>query len=244
MASRVMHLAIAEEIMKQVSINDVNRFRLGIILPDAYNRNIQTANNSHLKYTTANGTKKTYKLDWFRKTYAQQLKTDDLYLGYYLHLIQDTIFRYFVYSLHNWNPYPKGNTERLHNDYKLLNNYVIDRYKLPDNLIIPDRIKEEPIFDIYPFDTEQLSIDFKSDFISYNNGYAFFFTEEMTDEFIKMASEKCIEEIMALNNGKSVIDESEWAWDTPQRSKSITEARNWWRPRITIEKLLFNNITL
>ena len=58
MASRVMHLAIAAEIAKQIHIKDINRFRLGVILPDAYNRDVQTANNSHLKYTTADGTKK------------------------------------------------------------------------------------------------------------------------------------------------------------------------------------------
>ena len=34
MASRVMHLAIAKEIMKQVQINDIDRFRLGVVLPD------------------------------------------------------------------------------------------------------------------------------------------------------------------------------------------------------------------
>lgn len=220
MASRVMHHAIAAEIIKQIPIKDVNRFRLGIILPDAYNRNVQTSNNSHLKYTTTDGTKKTYKLDWFRKTYAKQLKNDDLYLGYYLHLIQDTIFRYFVYSLYNWDPYPKGNTERLHNDYKLLNNYVIDRYKLPNNLMISDNIKDESIFEFYPFDLEQLSVDLKADFEPYNSGDAFFFTQKMTDRFIKMATEKCIEEINALNNGKSTFDELEWAWDNnPPKQK-------------------------
>lgn len=213
MASRVMHLAIANEIMKQVHIKDFERFRLGIVLPDAYNNNIQSTTNSHLKYTTVDNTKKTYKLAWFRKTYAKQLKNDDLYLGYYLHLIQDTIFRYFVYSLHNWDPYPKGNTERLHNDYRLLNNYVIDRYNLPKCLNIPDNIKEEPIFNIYPFDIEQLLTDFKTDFDQYNNGDAFFFTQKMTDEFIKIATEKCIQEINSLNSGKTTIDELEWAWD-------------------------------
>lgn len=216
-----MHLAIAAEIAKQIPIKDINRFRLGVILPDAYNRNIKTANNSHLKYTTADGTKKTYKLDWFRKTYKEQLTTDDLYLGYYLHLIQDTIFRYFVYSLHYWDPYPKGSIERLHTDYRLLNNYIIDSYKLPDSLIIPDRIKDEPIFDIYPFGLEQLSVDFKIDFEPYSNGTAFFFTKEMTDEFIKMATEKCVKEIIALQNGEALIDELEWAWDNNPPKKQV-----------------------
>ena len=221
MASRVMHLAIANEIMKQVQINDIDRFRLGIILPDAYKHNIQSATDSHLKYTTENGTKKTYKLAWFRKTYDERMKTDELYLGYYLHLIQDTIFRYFVYSLHNWDPYPKGNIERLHNDYKLLNNYVVSEYNISNSLVIPQDINEEPIFEIYPFDTKQLSADFKTDFEPYSDGEAFFFTQKMADEYIKMATEKCLEEIKALENGTLTMNELEWAWDKNPPKQSV-----------------------
>lgn len=221
MASRVMHLAIANEIMKQADIKDIERFRLGVIMPDAYKHNIQSATDSHLKYTTEDGTKKTYKLAWFRETYKEQLKNDELYLGYYLHLIQDIIFRYFVYSLHNWDPYPKGNIERLHNDYKLLNNYVVEKYYIADCLIIPDDINQEPIFDIYPFDLQQLSNDFKSDFEKYDNGKAFFFTQQMADEYIKMATEKCTEEIKALENGTSKINELEWAWDKNPPKQSL-----------------------
>lgn len=221
MASRVMHLAIANEIMKQAQIEDVERFRLGIILPDAYKHNIQSATDSHLKYTTEDGTKKTYKLAWFRETYGERMKTDELYLGYYLHLIQDTIFRYFVYSLHNWDPYPKGSIEHLHNDYKLLNNYVVNEYNISNSLIIPQDINDEPIFEIYPFDIEQLSVDFKTDFEPYNNDHAFFFTRKMADEFIKMATEKCLEEIKALENDTSTINELEWAWDKNPPKQSV-----------------------
>lgn len=34
MASRVLHLAVLEELAKQTSIKDKNRFRLGCVLPD------------------------------------------------------------------------------------------------------------------------------------------------------------------------------------------------------------------
>ena len=227
MASRVMHLAIANEIMKHVQINDIDRFRLGVVLPDAYKHNIQSATDSHLKYTTEEGTKKTYKLAWFRETYRELMETDELYLGYYLHLIQDTIFRYFVYSLYNWDPYPKGNIERLHNDYKLLNNYVVGEYGISDSLVIPEDINEESIFDIYPFDTKQLSADFKTDFELYNDGEAFFFTQKMADEYIKMATEKCLEEIKALKNGSFTIDEMEWAWDkNPPKQNVFKRLKN------------------
>lgn len=39
MASRMLHLAVLEELMKKIpiKIKDKNRFRLGCVLPDAYN---------------------------------------------------------------------------------------------------------------------------------------------------------------------------------------------------------------
>ncbi len=217
-----MHLAIANEICKHVQINDIDRFMLGVIMPDAYNRNAANSSNSHLKYTTADGKKKTYKLSWFRKAYANQINTDGLYLGYYLHLIQDIVFRYFVYSLYNWNPHPDGNIERLHNDYMLLNEYIIGKYAIPDSLCVAKNINREPIFDIYPFDIKQLQEDLKEDFESCGNEEVFFFTQKMADEYIKLATEKCIEEIRALKSSTSVVDEIEWAWDnntTPHKRK-------------------------
>lgn len=224
MASRVIHMAIANEIMKQINVKDVERFRLGTILPDAYMHNIQSATDSHLKYTTADGTKKTYKLAWFREVYGAKMKTDELYMGYYLHLIQDMVYRYFVYSLHNWDPYPKGNIGRLHNDYKLLNGYIIGKYKLNDSLVIPANLDKEPVFDIYPFDVARLSTDFKADFEPYNDGEVFFFTQDMADEFISMATEKCISEIKALADGESTIDELQYAWDKQTPKEGVLQS--------------------
>ena len=40
---------------------------------------------------------------------------DALYFGYYLHLIQDLIFRRLMYEDYHWNPVPDGNVLRLHN---------------------------------------------------------------------------------------------------------------------------------
>ena len=120
-----------------------------------------------------------------------------------------------------------GPIERLHNDYKLLNNYVVNEYNISDSLVIPDGINEEPIFDIYPFDIVQLSADFKTDFEPYSDGEAFFFTQKMADEYIKMATGKCLEEIKALENGSFTIDEMEWAWDkNPPKQSMFQRLRN------------------
>lgn len=55
------------------------------------------------------------------------MKTDDLYLGYYLHLVQDICYRHFVYDKYKWNPMIPGNVEKLHKDYSIINIYVATR---------------------------------------------------------------------------------------------------------------------
>ncbi|SFP84429.1 hypothetical protein SAMN04487928_109119 [Butyrivibrio proteoclasticus] len=39
------------------------------------------------------------------------MRQDDLYLGYYLHLVQDMCYRHFVYDKYHWNPMIPGNVE-------------------------------------------------------------------------------------------------------------------------------------
>ncbi len=42
-------------------------------------------------------------LNFTGKNTGEQMKTDELYLGYYLHLIQDIFYRRYVYSEHHFN---------------------------------------------------------------------------------------------------------------------------------------------
>lgn len=89
MASSIIHYAIACELIKRRHFKSPDRLKLGSILADAgYN------GNSHMKIAVAGGHKKTYDLDGYRNTYGESMKQDDLYLGYYLHLIQDIIYRH------------------------------------------------------------------------------------------------------------------------------------------------------
>lgn len=90
MASSMIHLAIVQEMRKKVSFRDINRLFLGVILPDG-----AVAGNSHLKKKICENTRYTYDLEFFRDRYGKYMEKDDLYLGYYLHLIQDMLYRRF-----------------------------------------------------------------------------------------------------------------------------------------------------
>jgi len=207
MASRIIHLAITDCIAKSYRYKDKNRLELGSILPDAV-----TSGNSHLKIKIANGMKKTYDLTGFRSNFLPKMIEDDLYLGYYLHLVQDLFFRNFVYNRYHWNPLPPGNVERLHNDYALINQYVIQKYELSDTITIPAAFDSEPLNELGTFTIQQFLADLKADFQSCPTGTTFFFTREMADEFITYASEKCEQEIESFYNGLDCIDERMLAW--------------------------------
>ena len=86
MASSIVHLAITNELIKTHEFNNISRLKLGSVLPDAGEKDL-----GHLKIKIPETNKRTYTYDFerFREKFQNLLKTDDLYLGYYLHLIQD-----------------------------------------------------------------------------------------------------------------------------------------------------------
>ena len=106
MASSMMHLAVVQEMKKKIRFQNAERLDLGVILPDA-----AVDGNSHLKRSICGGTKDTYDLEFFREKFGEQMKQDDLYLGYYLHLVQDLYYRNYLYVEIHWNSAIPGNVE-------------------------------------------------------------------------------------------------------------------------------------
>ena len=146
------------------------------------------------------------------KLFGERMLKDDLYLGYYLHLVQDVLYRHYVYDRYHWDPTAPGNVERLHKDYKIINRYVIDKYGLMNDLIVPDRFEDEAINQISAFDTEGLMQNMNSYFLPVDEEPIFFFTKEMSDEFIEEAVEFCAEEVKKIRNGERGIDMLTYAW--------------------------------
>ena len=187
-------MAVTRLAAENFKIKDLDRLLTGSVLPDFYT---DKCANSHLKLRIRGGTRITYDLTRFKEAYANRMAEDDLYLGYYLHLVQDLVYRDFVYKKHCWNPHITGNVERLHNDYRLLNPYIIEKYGLQNKLVHP-----------------ALEADFKVT----AEGRYFFFTEEMVDDYIRIACGICKKELEAFFAGKKYIDEYEWAWDAKPQS--------------------------
>lgn len=211
MASRVIHLAIANILSGKYEFKDINRLKIGATLPDAAAVGKNTE-GSHLKFQICGLTKKTYDLTRFRREFGQKMREDDLYLGYYLHLVQDILFRYFMYEMHHWDSRVPGNVDRLHNDYALINTYVVQKYHLRNDIEIPVDFAAEPIHNLYPFGFKDFYEEMQRDYEPYQEGSLFFFTEKKADEFIDMAVEFCIKELDALKQGQPGLDEYKWGW--------------------------------
>ena len=208
MASSIIHFAIAECVAKELDIKDIYRFRLGAVLPDG-----AIHGNGHLKIRICDETKSTYDLEGFRKRFAEQMKEDDLYLGYYLHLVQDIFYRYFVYSEYHWDPLAPGNVERLYQDYRITNDFVIRKYSLKPSMIKQVDLAAEPILAIAEYDVMELVERIKGQFVPVEDTGIFFFTREMAEEFIKRAITFCKDEIQRLADGKAGLSNYEWSWE-------------------------------
>ena len=208
MASSIIHLAVTNELTKRHEFKDIDRLKFGAILPDAGDGII-----SHLKKSVCGQSKKTYDFERFRAEFGKLMKIDDLYLGYYLHLVQDLCYRHFVYGRYNWDPSIPGNVEKLHKDYSIINNYVVSKYHLRNNVTIPADFENEAINGICVFNTDWLMAVMAEYFKPTSEHEIFFFTREMADEYIKEATEACLAELNALKMGRGLISSFESAWD-------------------------------
>ena len=208
MASSIIHLAVTSELLRQRAFSSPERLKLGAILPDA---GTQTA--SHLKISVCGNQKKTYDLDRYRTQFGAFLRQDTLYLGYYLHLIQDLCFRHFLYETHRWNPHIPGNVEKLHRDYAISNAYVIARYGLQNDIVLPADFDREPINRLCRLDAPALLEALQAYFASNVTGTPFFFTSDMADAFIREAAALCLKELDAMERGEPPLDACAHAWN-------------------------------
>ena len=208
MASSIMHLAVTCELTKHFDFSDTNRLEFGAILPDA-----GKGKAGHLNKFIWGRNKKSYDFEFFRSEFGELMKTDDLYLGYYLHLVQDICYRHFVYDKYKWNPMILGNVERLHKDYSIINYYVAGKYDLKNNIVVPSCFEDEKINSLCEYDVNWLVDSMAEYFEKVEEGEIFFFTREMADEYITEAVELCSKELNSLRNGGILIESYDNAWD-------------------------------
>ena len=210
MASRIIHLSIAELICKSVEITDKKRFLMCSIVPDA-KMDSALRNAPHFLRHLPGG-RICYGLKEFLALYGNRLGADDLYLGYYLHLLQDAEYRRYMYSERGWNALAPGHVEKLHGDYRKINRYLIDKFGLENTLLSPAGFEDEDVCRRFGFDLEPFLAALQGDFENVETGEYVFFTPGHAEEFIARALDTCLRELETLQKGLPLYDEEAKAW--------------------------------
>ena len=210
MASRLIHLSIADTILREFTISDEGRFRLGSILPDAKNDSHLRAAPHYQVYLTDD--KLTYDVELFRSQFGERMKRDSLYLGYYLHLIQDMVYRQYMYALPHWDARIWENVLQLHSDYRKINRYLIDSRGIENGIIAPADFEREDINTLFEFDLNVFLSELQKDFDIIQEGEYHHFTPEMADEFIERAIDACRREMIAIENGLPLLEQGSMVW--------------------------------
>lgn len=209
MAQRTIHYLFGEIFSQQFEIKDKTRFLLGNVLPDAY-ANGSDRDKTH--YIVKTDTQVYFDFSKFRDEYAELIRSDDLYLGYYMHLIEDAFYRQFLYSDRVIRPSGPEEVSMLHNDYHILNSHIVNKYQLQNTLTDPVNLENESINDITEFRVNGFLEDMSGDFMDQTTGTTQFLTEVLLDEFIEGYVSLGLKELWSVRSGNSVLQPIDFAW--------------------------------
>ena len=186
MAQRTIHYMIGEELIRGGGVRDAARFRIGNVLPDAIEGLAFRAQTHYQIEIERDGrTLRCSDFERFRREFASLVETDDLYLGYYMHLIEDACYRIFWGQIGLQRmPITEAFVARLHQDYHLLNAYTVRRWALRDELVFPEGFEREPINRIYPFLLREFLEEMRGDFEEHPEGETLYITEAHVERFV------------------------------------------------------------
>ncbi len=199
MAQRTIHYLFGELFSQHINFKDKQRFLLGSVLPDAF-ADVSDRNKTHFKQQIAEKNQGYFDFDKFKEQYFDLMQKDDLYLGYYMHLVEDAFYRDYIYCGRFIMPCNMEEVSILHNDYHILNSYISEKYGLQNILETPANFTDEAICDIADFSIDEFLNDMSHDFTEKTVGETVFITENMLDEFIDNYLAAGIKELTAVKN--------------------------------------------
>jgi hypothetical protein len=207
MAQRTIHYLFGDLISQQTAITDKERFLLGSVLPDA---TAGERDRAHFKMKTDN-------LSWldleqYRNRFLARMRQDDLYLGYYMHLVEDAFYRQFFYRNRFSRPGCPEEVRLLHRDYHILNSYVVQKYGIQNILTGEYDLAKEPLSEIALFRTSDFLKEMAGDFTETTQGTTVFLTEAMLDVFVESYLPQAVEEVKRVKAGEPLLQSLDYAW--------------------------------
>ncbi|WP_105616123.1 hypothetical protein [Vallitalea okinawensis] len=135
-ASRIIHLVISKKVSQNFDF-DALKFSVGNLLPDCHERNNEAKYMSHFRIRNSQFNSKRL-LDYkeFANKYSNYIK-DEVYLGYFSHLISDEIWLKGIYSKYMLDEnycIKEENRGTYYKDYGRLNSYLIHKFQLKNDI--------------------------------------------------------------------------------------------------------------
>ena len=208
-AQRTVHYLFGEFFSKQIRLKDKHRFLLGSILPDAY-ADPHDRDITHYKVKTDSHTY--FNFSGFKEQYCELILKDDLYLGYYMHLVEDAFYRQFIYSSGFKTPSSQEEVAVLHNDYHILNSYIVSKYNIQNTLEKVIDLEKEPLNKIADFKFNEFINEMSNDFTEKITGETYFITESMVDEFIDKYVPVGLKELQHIQKGEFTLQALDYAY--------------------------------
>lgn len=209
MAQRIIHYVFGELFSQKIDLLDKNRFLLGSVMPDAY---ANGCDRDRTHYTRKTEDQVFFDFCAFREQYLEQILKDDLYLGYFMHLMEDAFYRQFIYNDRFKMPCNQEEIAILHNDYHILNKYIVNKYEIHNMIENTIDLEQESIGEIAVFRIKEFMEEMSYDFTEQTTGKTHFLTENMVDEFIECYLPLGLEELQHIQRGKFTLQALDYAW--------------------------------
>lgn len=190
---------------------DLKRFNLGNLLPDLHEGTREAKGTSHFRisrepYEDAKTDEYQYfDYDCFLHKYKNKIH-DDLYLGYYCHLITDELWIQNVYIKYMRDENRKKRIDQQKNyyhDFSRLNQIIIKKYNLKMNVIF----ESDQIPEINQKKISDLKVALENDFkIKYEDLELLLFDYEDIINFVKEASSTIIKKLKSRELRHRMLD--------------------------------------
>ncbi len=185
MAQRTIHYLVGE-LIRDDHIKDVNRFRIGSILPDAYTPTGKYPDviRQLTHFEEYHDDTIYYHYERFVECFKDHMD-DDLYLGYYMHLVEDMYWRKFWKENDMESAKTFGDIEVIHHDYHMMNEYIVKTYGLEEEIVGIEHFEKEAINEVFAYHLDTILADLHHDFNEHVEGEFVYLTPSKLDIFIK-----------------------------------------------------------
>ncbi len=204
MASRLMHYIVGSQVMKRIRLQNPDRFLFGNMLPDCVDGpggRSGPKERSHFWEREEETCRKGHNWNWFWHKY-EAFQDDELYLGYFCHLVTDAVWGIDVYMLMKRKNIDRLKTVgTLYKDYHRMNELLRRKYAPEEPVMswLEHGIEEaeESFWDEY---YKELLEDFHEDTGAEKEDLEIMDYDRVVS-FIEHAVSVCTEEIEAKRDG-------------------------------------------